>query len=86
MNNITITINDDTVIEKSGVKNGKEWSIREQAAVLEAPDRRQPIRLDLGKNVPHKKGVYALDLAKNLVITQFGSVQLRRSLELTPAK
>lgn len=82
---ITITINDETVHEKSGVKNGKDWSIREQSAVLEAPDRKQPVRLDLGKNAAFKKGVYVLDLERNINVSQFGSIQLRRSLELTPA-
>ncbi|WP_407351565.1 single-stranded DNA-binding protein [Luteimonas sp. R10] len=84
MSNVTITITSEEVIRKSGTKNGKDWEIREQAAVIEAPDRKQPVRLDLGKNDPHKVGKYLLDFAKNLNVSQFGSVQLRRTLELTP--
>lgn len=81
---ITITIANENIEKKSGTKNGKEWSIREQAAVLEAPDRKQPVRLALGNNDPHKAGTYHLDLNKNLNISQFGSIQLNRNLELTP--
>lgn len=86
MTNVTITITSDEVIKKSGTKNGKDWEIREQPAVIEAPDRKQPVRLDLGKSDPYAPGVYALDLAKNLNVSQFGSIQLRRNLDLTPIK
>lgn len=82
----TIIITDESVKEKNGVKNGKDWSIREQEAIIETLDRRQPVRLDLGKNAPFKAGKYVLDLVKNLNVSQFGSIQLRRNLELTPTK
>lgn len=81
---ITITITNAKPLVKSGTKNGKDWEIREQEAVLEAPDRKQPVRIDLGRNEPYPVGKYTLDLERNLNISQFGSVQLRRSLELTP--
>jgi hypothetical protein len=87
MSHATITIKSDAVLEKSGVKNGKDWSIREQEAILETPDRRQPVRLSLTKGqAAHKPGVYSLDLLRNLNVSEFGSIQLRRALELTPAK
>lgn len=82
-----ITIHSDEVSSKSGTKNGKDWNIREQEAILETPDRRQPVRLSLGKSQdPYKVGKYDLDLLRNLNVSEFGSIQLRRSLELTPAK
>ena len=78
-----ITITSDLVNEKSGTKNGKDWSIREQDAVLETADRRQPVRLSLGKSQnAYAPGVYLLDLVKNLNVSEFGSIQLKRSLEL----
>ena len=81
-----ITITNAEPIIKSGTKNGKDWEIREQEATLETPDRKQPVRLDLGKSAkPYAPGVYVLDLLRNLNVSQFGSIQLRRSLELTPA-
>lgn len=86
MSLVKITIKNEDVSEKNGVKNGKEWSIREQEATIETDDRKQPVRLDLGKNAPHKAGTYLLDLSRNLSISTFGSIQLRRNLELTPAK
>lgn len=85
MSLVKLTIKNEDVSEKNGTKNGKEWSIREQEATLETEDRKQPVRLDLGKSAPHKAGVYTLDLARNLNVSQFGSIQLRRNLELTPA-
>lgn len=81
---ITITITNPKPIVKSGTKNGKDWEIREQEAVLESPDRKQPVRIDLGRNEAYPAGKYVLDLERNLNISQFGSVQLRRALELTP--
>lgn len=87
MNLATIIVTDENVIEKKGTKNGKDWMIREQAATIETADRKQPVRLDLGKSSePFKAGRYTLDLLKNLNVSQFGSIQLRRNLELIPAK
>lgn len=87
MNLVSITITSEEVTEKSGVKDGKPWLIREQAAVLETADRRQPVKLSLGKTQSaHKAGKYVLDFVRNLRVTDFGSIQLVRSLELTPAK
>lgn len=84
-NNAIVTITDETVQEKSGTKNGKDWSIREQGAVIETIDRKQPIRLDLGKSgAPYKAGRYLLKLVANLNISQFGSVQMKRQLVLSP--
>ena len=86
MSNIAkITITSDAVSTKSGTKNGKDWEIREQEASLETPDRKQPVRLSLGKNQnPYASGVYQLDMLRNLNVSEFGSIQLKRSLELTP--
>ena len=81
-----ITILTDAVISKSGTKNGKDWSIREQEGVIEAPDRKQPVSLALGNNAPYPPGRYALDLVGNLNVSQFGSIGLRRELRLTPIK
>lgn len=80
----SITITNDKPSEKSGTKNGKDWSIREQEAILETPDRKQPVRIDLGKHDAYPVGKYTLDLLKNLNVSQFGSIQLKRNLELTP--
>ncbi len=66
MSNVTVTISSTDVKEKSGTKNGKDWSIREQEAVIETPDRKQPVRLDLGKEDPYPVGRYALDFARKL--------------------
>ena len=84
-NTAIITITDETVQEKSGTKNGKDWSIREQAGTIETVDRKQPIRLDLGKSgAPYKAGRYLLSLVQNLNVSQFGSVQMKRQLVLSP--
>lgn len=86
MTNVTITITSDEVIKKSGTKDGKSWEIREQPGVIESSDRKQPVRLNLGKSDPYAPGVYVLDFTKNLNVSNFGSIQLRRNLELTPLK
>jgi hypothetical protein len=83
----SITVHSDAVTEKNGEKNGKPWSIREQDATIETPDRRQPVRLSLGKGqAPYAPGRYTLDLVRNLNVSEFGSIQLKRSLELQQVK
>lgn len=83
----TITVTSETVETKSGEKNGKPWEIREQAAVIETPEMRNPMKLPLRKGQPaFKPGRYTFDVMKHIRISDFGSVQFARYFELQPAK
>lgn len=80
---VFVTVTSTEVKTKSGQKNGKDWSIREQAATVETIDRKQPVSLDLGSDEPYKPGIYRAFFADNLNVSQFGSVQMKRKLALT---
>lgn len=83
----TITITNEQVETKSGEKNGKPWEIREQSASMETVEMRGPVKLALRKGQPaYKAGKYLLDLVKHVRVSDFGSVQLARYFDLTPAK
>ena len=85
--NASITITNETAETKRSEKNGKPWEIVEQAATLETAEMRVPVMLQLRKGQPpHKVGKYLLDVTKHLRVSDFGSVQLARYFDLTPAK
>lgn len=85
MNLAMITLTDE-VHTKSGEKNGKQWSITEQVGTIETPHMRNPCRISLGKGQqPYKPGRYQFDPLKALKVSDFGSIQLARDLQLTPA-
>jgi hypothetical protein len=83
----TITFNDETIHTKNGEKNGKPWEIREQAATVETPQMRMPVRINLPKgSAAFKVGKSTLDLVANLRVSDCGSLQLARNLQLQAAK
>lgn len=82
-----LTINSEFVHEKVWNKDGRSGVIRTQEAIIETRKMRMPIRLDLGKTTPpHKVGEYIVEIEDNLVVSAFGDLQLKRALELSPAK
>lgn len=85
-NHVTIRFPDSEVSTKKvkSKKDGSEFEIREQRGVIETFDRKQPVRLALGDASPYPAGSYLLDLGRNLLVTNFESIQLKRNLELTP--
>lgn len=83
----TVTIHREETETKRGTKNGKDWEITEQPATLETVEMRVPVRLALRKGQPAwKVGKYMLDIAKHVRVSDFGSVQFARYLDLVPAK
>jgi hypothetical protein len=82
-----ITIEDEKIETKSGTKNGKDWEIREQAATIETPHMRMPVRLSLAKGASaYRRGRYTFDVLKSLRVSDFGTIQLARNLPLEAAK
>lgn len=87
MNNLaTITFDETSApIMKSGEKNGKPWSLTEQAGTIETPFMRNPCRVTLQRGQePYKPGRYSFDPLRALKVSDFGSVQLARDLQLSP--
>lgn len=81
----TITFTSEATEKKSGEKNGKPWEIIEQAGTIETPYMRNPCRLSLRKGQPpYKAGRYSFDPLKALRVSDFGTPQLARDLDLTP--
>ncbi len=81
-----VTITSTMVNEKKWDKNGRSGVIRTQEATAENAKFRNSIRLDLGKNEPFPAGDYSVDLEDNVVVNQYGDLQLARPFKLVPAK
>ena len=81
-----ITVTSTDVISKPWDKNGRSGVIRTQQAIAENATRRNPIRLDLGKDDAFPVGVYECDLEANMTWNQYGDMQLARKLVLQPVK
>lgn len=80
-----VTFTDSKTETKSGTKNGKDWSITEQAGTIETPFMRNPCRVSLDKGASaFQPGRYSFDPLALLKVSDFGSIQLGR-LRLTPA-
>lgn len=81
----TVTVTSEKINTKSGNKNGKDWTIREQDAVIETKRMRSPWKISLGRDqLPYKPGVYDFDAEDALKVSDFGSLQLMRDLVLVP--
>lgn len=80
-----ITFPDSKTVTKSGTKNGKDWSITEQAGTIETPFMRNPCAVSLDKGASaFSPGRYSFNPLQLLKVTDFGSIQLGR-LKLSPA-
>lgn len=78
-----VTIKNTFVEEKQWQKGDRSGVIRTQEAVVDCERFRQTIRLDLGKSEPaYPIGEYALNLDDNVVVSNFGDLQLARRLKL----
>lgn len=83
----TITFDSEQTTTKSGVKNGKPWEITEQEGTIETPFMRNPCRVSIRKDqAPYARGTYTFDPLRALRVSDFGSVQLARDLQLTPVE
>jgi hypothetical protein len=82
-----VIIENSTVNERSGNKNGRNWTMRTQDGRLQSPYLAGRIELTLNDNQPaYQPGEYELDLEKSLEIGSFGSLRVGRQLHLTPVK
>jgi hypothetical protein len=82
-----VIIENSTANERSGNKNGRNWTMRTQEARLQSPMLAGRIELTLRDNqAPYVAGEYDLDLEKSLEIGNFGTLMMGRFLHLTPAK
>lgn len=80
-------ITDATVSEKSGEKNGKPWSIKEQFAFVEINGERRRIVVPLPRNTaPLVSGIYTVDLIAHLRVGKFGGLELDDRITLIPFK
>lgn len=80
-----VTFTSEHTETKTGNKNGKDWSITEQDAIVETPFMKNRCRMSLDKGAgPFKVGRYSFDPCELLKVTDFGSIQLGR-IKLTPA-
>lgn len=86
MNLATITFASKEVFTKNGTKNGKDWSITEQDAIIETPVMRNRCKIALDKGAaPFEPGVYTFNPLECLKVSDFGSIQLGRDLGLKKA-
>jgi hypothetical protein len=84
---IRIEITSEPVNVRSGNKDGKQWSRRDQPAYVHT-GHAYPARflISLGDTgTPYAPGTYTLD-PKSLAVGQYGDLQIARVLHLTPVK
>jgi hypothetical protein len=82
-----VIIENSTVNERSGNKNGRNWTMRTQEARLQSPLLAGRIELTLRDGQqPYSPGEYDLDLEKSLEIGLYGTLMMGRFLHLTPVK
>lgn len=87
---IKIEVESSTVDERSGVKNGKPWTIREQGAYAHILDEfgkpgKYPVRCRLGledKAPAYQPGMYTFD-ARAIIVGDFDRLGLGR-VKLVP--
>lgn len=81
-----VVIESEHVNERSGNKNGRNWSMRTQDARLMGEYVAGRIELTLGDNQPaYAVGTYELDLERSIEIGNYGTPMLSRRLHLVPA-
>jgi len=84
---IRITITQEPVNVRTGIKEGREWTRREQTAYVHNGHAfPQRFVISLGPtSQPYAPGDYSLD-ARSVVIGQYGELQFARNLHLVPDK
>lgn len=80
---IAVLITSAFVEEKSGTKNGKDWSVSNQFGFIEVNGERRKITIPLGKNAePFAPGAYQFDLKESLRVGRFGNLEVDDRLPL----
>jgi len=82
-----IEVTQEPINVRQGVKDGKQWTRREQPAYIHNGNA-YPARflINLGDNAqPYPPGLYTLD-PRSFSVGQYGDLQIGRTIHLAPAK